>query len=457
MIFAIWAGKLATLLLRMRGKDATSFPGKVALRFSPRLLSWFGRRIERVIVVTGTNGKTTTTSLLAAMMSEEEPVITNHKGANLAQGIVTAFVQHATWRGKLRAKTAVLEIDEATFPTVARALPVALVMITNIFRDQLDRYGELDTTVEKLFEAVRKTDACLVLNGDDPISRHLGLRSSRKTFYYGMARDTIRADARKQMRDGQFCLQCGHELRYDGFWYGQLGLYSCPNCDFSRPHPEFIGTYLGPTMTLSESGLPDITLNMPVEGLYNAYNVLAASAGARVIGLWQEPIQRGLSNYVSPDGRMQRFDLDVPVKLNLIKNPTGCDSVVQAVTSDPAQKIIVIAINDLAADGKDVSWLWDADFEMFTEDTGVIRVITSGLRAYDMALRLKYAGLQSGVIDVMEDMGKALEQAVTMAVPLGVPVYVLTTYTLLHSTVHTLSTKVGTHDATNVAYRTSVS
>lgn len=328
-MFAIWAGKLVTLLLRMRGKDATSFPGKVALRISPKLLAWFGRRIERVIVVTGTNGKTTTTSLLASMIGHQEAIITNHKGANLAQGIATAFIQAASWTGKLRAKTAVLEVDEATFPTIAEALPIVVIVVTNIFRDQLDRYGELDTTVEKLFEAIRKTEACLVLNGDDPISRRLGLRSSRKTFYYGMARETARQDTRRQIRDGQFCLQCGHELRYDGFWYGQLGLYACPHCDFARPHPEFIGTYLGPTLRFSEEGLPDLTLDMPVEGLYNAYNVLAATAGARVVGLWSEHIHAGLANYVSPDGRMQSFQLDVPVKLNLIKNPTGCDSVVQ--------------------------------------------------------------------------------------------------------------------------------
>lgn len=457
-MLAIWLGKLVTLLLRMRGMDATSFPGKVALRLSPNILAWFGRRIGRVIVVTGTNGKTTTTSLLASMVQCEEPVLTNHKGANLAQGIVTAFIQNATWTGKLRAKTAVLEVDEATFPHVASALPIVITVVTNVFRDQLDRYGELDTTVEKLFEAIRKTESCLVLNADDPISRHLGLRASRKTFYYGMHRDSSHSSARKQMRDGQFCLRCGHELNYDAFWYGQLGMYRCSHCDFSRPHPEFIGFYRGVSMTFAEENVPEITLQMPVQGLYNAYNVLAATSTARVLGLWAGPIHEGLAAYTAPDGRMQTFDVrGVPVTLNLIKNPTGCDSVVQAVVSDVREKWIVIGINDLAADGKDVSWLWDADFEMFAESEGQNRYIVAGYRADDMALRLKYAGIEANAITVERDMDIAMDDAVTSAQVRNVPVYILCTYTLLHKSVNTLTGRANEDDSTNIAYRASVS
>ncbi|GMA62251.1 MurT ligase domain-containing protein [Alicyclobacillus fastidiosus] len=456
-MLGIWIGKLVTWLLRMRGMDATSFPGKIALKFSPRLLAWFGRRIERVIVVTGTNGKTTTTSLLAAMMQHEEPVITNHKGANLLQGIATAFLQHASWTGKLAAKTAVLEVDEATFPLLADSLPIVVIAVTNVFRDQLDRYGELDVTVDKLFSAIRKTDACLVLNADDPICRNLGLRASRKTFYYGMSRDTARAALRRQMRDGQFCMNCGHELVYDAFWYGQLGLYRCPSCDFSRPHPEFIGVYRGKTMALCEAQLPEVELKMPVQGLYNAYNVLAAASAARVVGLWAGPIHDGLADYNPPDGRMQSFDTKAPVTLNLVKNPTGCDSVVQAVVSEPGEKVVVIGINDLAADGRDVSWLWDADFELFAEDDNVVSFITSGYRAEDMALRLKYAGIDSSRIRVESDMDAAMDFAIESARLQHVPVFALCTYTLLHKTVHTLTAKARDHERANAEYRASVS
>lgn len=457
-MLGIWIGKLVTFFLHMRGLNATSFPGKVALRFSPGLITRFGKQLQRVVVVTGTNGKTTTTSLLSSMMQREETIVTNHRGANLVQGIATALLQHANWAGRLTAKTAILEVDEATLPNIARMLPIRVIVVTNVFRDQLDRYGELDTTVEKLFTGIRETDACLILNADDPLCRSLGLRASRKTFYYGMDRATALTTHRDQIRDGQFCLQCGHELNYAGFWYGQLGLYDCPHCDFVRPHPEFVGEYRGRTMILTEEELPPIELDMPVHGLYNAYNVLAASTSARVLGLWSEPIREGLSHFSAPDGRMQTFDTNPSVTLNLIKNPTGCDSVVQAVVTEPSPKVVVIGINDLAADGRDVSWLWDADFEWFAQTAGVIRFIVTGLRAEDMALRLKYAGVGRELITIEPTIEAAYQSALQAARVASAQVFALTTYTLLHRSVDILSAKAREHESNEkAAYRASVS
>jgi len=456
-MLGIWIGKLILWVLRLRGRDATSLPGKVALSISPGLIRRFGGQVKRVIAVTGTNGKTTTTSLLASMVAEREPVVTNHKGANLAQGIATAFLRSCSWTGRLPASTAVLEIDEATLPAVAPDLPIGVIVVTNVFRDQLDRYGELDGTLAKLLEGIRKTQATLVLNGDDPLCRYLGLRSSRKVIYYGMARDTARSPRREQMRDGQFCLMCGRPLRYDGFWYGQLGLYRCEGCDFVRPHPVFQGELQGGFLRFTEEGLPDLLLDLPVSGLYNAYNVLAAASAARALGLTSAAIHGGLRAYRPPEGRMQRFDLEAPVTLHLIKNPTGCDSVLDTVVSDGRDKVAVIGVNDLAADGRDVSWLWDADFELLAEDPRLTAVVTTGFRAHDMALRLKYAGLPESRIRVEPDLEAALHEGLSQSSATGAAMHALVTYTLLHPAARWLSERRDEHEPQGALYRTSVS
>ncbi|MBF8377034.1 DUF1727 domain-containing protein [Alicyclobacillus mali] len=456
-MLGIWIGKLILWVLRLRGRDATSLPGKVALRISPGLIRRFGGQVKRVIAVTGTNGKTTTTSLLSGMVVEREPVVTNHKGANLAQGIATAFLRSCSWTGRLSADTAVLEIDEATLPAVASDLPIGVIVVTNVFRDQLDRYGELDGTLAKLLEGIRKTQATLVLNGDDPLCRYLGLRSSRKVMYYGMARDTARSPRREQMRDGQFCLMCGRPLRYDGFWYGQLGLYRCEECDFVRPHPGFQGELQGGFLRFSEEGLPDLLLDLPVSGLYNAYNVLAAASAARALGLTGEAIHGGLRAYRPPEGRMQRFELAAPVTLHLIKNPTGCDSVLDAVVTDGRSKVAVIGINDLAADGRDVSWLWDADFELLAEDQKLSYIVTTGYRAHDMALRMKYAGFPESRIRIEPELAAALQLGIDEGTAAGAVVHALVTYTLLHPAARWLSERRDEREPQAALYRTSVS
>lgn len=456
-MLGIWIGKLVLWVLALRGRDATSLPGKIALRIAPGLIRRFGGQVKRVIAVTGTNGKTTTTSLLASMVAETEPIITNHKGANLAQGIATAFLRSCSWTGRLRAKTAVLEIDEATLPAVAADLPISVLVVTNVFRDQLDRYGELDGTLAKLLEGIRKTQATLVLNGDDPLCRYLGLRSSRKVLYYGMRRETARSPRREQMRDGQFCLMCGRPLRYDGFWYGQLGLYQCEGCDFVRPHPTFQGELRGGFLRFSEETLPDLMFDLPVAGLYNAYNVLAAASAARALGLTSAAIHAGLRAYRPPEGRMQRFDLEAPVTLHLIKNPTGCDSVIDAVVSDARPKVVVVGVNDLAADGRDVSWLWDADFELLAEDPHLTHVIATGLRAHDMALRLKYAGFPEQRLHVEPDLEAALEAGISCSASMGAAMYALVTYTLLHPAARWLSERRDHLEPQGALYRTSVS
>jgi UDP-N-acetylmuramyl tripeptide synthase len=432
-MFGIWLGKLAMWLLRLMHRRATSLPGKIALRLSPRLLWRLGRQLDRCVIVTGTNGKTTTASLLAAMLNADDTWIHNTEGANMQQGLATALIAHTSWFGRLRVRQAVLEVDEATLPQVIDAFPVRVLVITNVFRDQLDRYGELDTTLQKLLEGVRRSDAALVVNGDDPLAHYIALEGGRPVTCYGLTPDQVRPAWRDQMRDGAFCLRCGARLRYEGFFYGGLGLYECPECDFRRPHPDIQGEYEEGRLRVSYGHGPSQTYRLPVRGLYNAYNVLAAIAAARVCGLRRESVARGLERFHPPLGRMQPFATHPEATLNLVKNPTGCDSVLQALVAERGPKVVCVAINDLAADGRDVSWLWDADFEYLIEAGDVAMCVASGLRAEDMAVRLKYAGLTTDRILCIPDLEEAIRVSLASANDLGgLPVHVLTTYTALY-------------------------
>lgn len=455
-MLGIWFGKMTALVLKIRGRNATSLPGKIALRFSPKILSKLGKQLERCIIVTGTNGKTTTTALLAGILQTKEPIVNNAMGANLTQGLVSALLAKTSWFGRLSVKTALLEVDEATLPLVANDLPIRLAVVTNVFRDQLDRYGELDTTIQKLIAGLRAVNGTLVLNADDPLARHIGLSSHQTVVYFGMTEGMARTDVRDVIRDGNFCLQCGHPLAYSAFIYGQLGFYQCEHCDFARPYPEFTGSYSDGALTLNQHGLPSTSYNLPVRGAFNVYNTLAAITAARVYGHAQDSIAEGLTSFDAPLGRMQVFQTAPPTVLNLIKNPTGCDSVVQAICAENSQKVMLIAINDLAADGKDVSWLWDADFELLVEEGNVFRCVVSGYRAEDMALRLKYAGMNTDNIVILPDLTEAVEEVSEIARLSRLPAYVMTTYTLLHSCAKLLERKVMSDEQT-LDYRTSLS
>jgi len=456
-MIGVWLGKLAIIILRLRGRGATSFPGKIALRMSPRVLRKLGKQLQRCIIITGTNGKTTSTTLLAAMMEVEAPIISNTEGANMEQGLVSALLQHTNWFGQLRLKTAVLEVDEATLPIVAKDLPIKIAVVTNVFRDQLDRYGELDTTIEKLVTGLKQTDALVVLNGDDPLARHIGLTIGKDTRYFGLHRDDAQSAQRDVMRDGNFCMSCGSELTYDGYFYGQLGLYRCPACDFSRPMPDYMGRINAQQLTVLHGQAGEMTLTIPVRGQYNVYNALAAIAAAGLFGLSESQIQTGLHRYRAPLGRMQVFQTHPTSILNLIKNPTGCDSVLQAICAEPGKKVICIAINDLAADGRDVSWLWDADFDWLVEAGEVEQFIVMGLRAHDMALRLKYAGVDCSKIRTCPQLPDGISSALDCATDAHLPVYLLSTYTALYPIAAILSQEVNRRATQTATHRPSVS
>lgn len=455
-MLGVWAGKLTILMLRLANRNATSLPGKVALRVSPNLLRRLGRKLERCIVITGTNGKTTTNALVTGMFSVEQRILTNAEGANMTQGIVTALLRGTSWFGRLKSRTAVFEVDEATLPLIASALPIKVVAINNVFRDQLDRYGEVDGAIQKLKQGLRQTHALVVANGDDPLARHIALTHAGRSVYFGLAEQHAAVTDRYAPRDGAFCLSCGAPLIYDGVFYGQLGLYHCSGCDFYRPVPDYTGAYRGRDLTVTQKGLPPVTFRLPVRGVFNIYNALCAIAVARACGLSADAIVAGLAQFESPLGRMQTYETTPESVLNLIKNPTGCDTVLQTLATEAGGQVMCIAINDLAADGRDVSWLWDADFELVPDTLVPAHIVVSGYRAEDMALRLKYAGYPPTHIDIVPDLAQAVDQSLTVARELGLTVQILTTYTALYPMSEIL-TRRSQERVQQTAYRPSVS
>lgn len=435
-MFAVSCGKAAAYGSKFLGRSGSSLPGKVALNVYPGTLRALAAQADQgVILVTGTNGKTTTNNMLARVLREAGwRVICNREGANLITGVTTAFLRAAAPTGRLKFDWAVLEVDEASFPAVAAAVNPRLVVVTNFFRDQLDRYGELDKTVALIRGALeRLPDARLVLNADDPLVAQFG-RLGLPTVFYGLAPHARVVESRYSAREARFCPLCGAALNYAFYHYSQLGLFRCPGCGFRRPEPAVEGLrarYQGDGVACDVRWEDwEFELELPTQGFYNLYNALAGFAAGTVLGASPEQVVAGLKRYEPATGRLQRFRYrDKPVFLTLVKNPAGFNEALNLLRTDLGAKDVFIAVNDNVADGRDISWLWDVDFEILEAlQDRVTGFVCSGLRAAEVGVRLKYAGVDPTGITVESDLRTAVER--TLNGP-GRAAYFFATYTAL--------------------------
>lgn len=437
---AIAAARVAASLSRRLGRGGgTALPGLVAERIDPRIVAGMASRIgQGSVLVTGTNGKTTTARLLRSIAVAAGLVpVANRAGSNMNRGVAAALVEAAGWSGEFqdrKRRLGVFEVDEAAMPIVARAVQPKLVLFTNLFRDQLDRYGEVEH-VASLWRGAAEAfpdDVALVLNADDPSVAGLGAVARGPVFYYGVADMTHKAAALEHATDARWCGACGAELAYEAVFYGHLGHWRCPQCGLSRPRPQVSCTRLGCEAEALEMtmALPagELAVRVPLVGLYNAYNSLAAAATAVALGWDKPPIVAGLAASTAAFGRQERLTvLGRDVQVLLAKNPAGLNQVLRTITEAGAPRDIVLFLNDNIADGRDISWIWDVDFELLD---GKARALTvSGVRAWDLALRLKYAGL--GALQQVEpDPARALRRALD-ATPEGQTLYVIPTYTAM--------------------------
>jgi len=439
-IAAIAAAKAAAALSRrLKVGGGTALPGLLAERIDPAIVPEMARRLgQGSVIVTGTNGKTTTSRLLRGIVREAGlRVVANRAGSNLMRGIAAAMAQAAGLSGGFAGaarRLGVFEVDEATVPEAARALRPRLLLFTNLFRDQLDRYGEVEHVAALWRDAVRGLDAStvVVLNADDPSIAALVEAAPGEVLFYGVE-DTSRGRERlEHAADARWCSACGSELDYATVFYGHLGHWRCPQCDRSRPAGNVVASRVGLSAEASDLTIAapagEVRARLPLTGLYNAYNALAAAAAAVGLGFEPAVIERGLASFTAGFGRQERLLVGGRrVQVILAKNPAGLNEVLRTITADGGGKDLAVFLNDDIADGRDVSWIWDVDFDLLA---GRVRNLTvSGTRAWDMALRLKYAGMDS-LPGVEEDTAAALRRAIR-ATPEGGDLIVIPTYTAM--------------------------
>src|ERR671918_160815 len=407
-------------LSRRSGRGGgTTLPGRLLVRRAPDAIARLADRLERgSVVVSSTNGKTTTAGMISGILrADGRDPVHNRAGSNMHWGVATALLEQSGGEG-------LFELDEAWLPRVAPRLRPRLLVLGNLFRDQLDRYGELERLADEWAELVAQLEgSCeFALNADDPLIADLGrdkdLHRRPGVTYFGIEDQSQALPELQHAHDAKHCRRCGAPYVYDRAFVGHLGHYTCPNCDADRPAPDVAATSIelhGISGSRVHITTPegDLDLDLPLPGLYNVYNALAAVTAGLRSGVSLDRVRGGLESMRAVFGRVETIEVSgKPVSILLIKNPAGANEVLRTLKLESGDGGIDlwVALNDRIADGRDVSWIWDADFELLAG--GVRRVVCAGTRAPEMALRLKYAGWPTEAIEVVPGIAASLDDAV---------------------------------------------
>ena len=430
------AANAVGMLVRAAGRGGgTSLPGKVLTRLEPHAIAKLGGRLEHgSAVISATNGKTTTAAMAAEILRRHgETLVHNQAGANMAGGVAAALAGAARRGGRtLAGRLGLFEVDEFWLGPVVSELAPRALLLSNLFRDQLDRYGELELIADRwaAVVAAHAGRTALVLNADDPLVADLGRDHS--PLYFGVEDDALAYAELQHASDSKHCRRCGHPYVYDAIHLAHLGRYHCPNCGARRPDPAVVARDVAlrgirsAAFTLEADG-ERVRVELPLPGLYNVYNALGAAALCLTLGVPSATVAEGLAGVAPAFGRAETVVLaGRPTSILLVKNPAGANEVLRTLALEGEPLDLLGVLNDRVADGRDVSWVWDADWEVLAP--AVRRMTCAGTRAAELALRLKYAGVDVERLHVEEDVAAGLDAA--LAAGRG-PLYALPTYTAL--------------------------
>ncbi len=456
-MLAVGACKASRSALRIMHRGGTTTPGRLAMKIDSNILESVSRGME-IIVVTGTNGKTTTSNMIGHALSEAgRDVLANRSGANLLPGVTAEFTSSATATGRPRKHYAVIECDEGALKQVVPKIHPKVIVVTNLFRDQLDRYGEVMHTLEEIRKGIRLVpDAILCLNADDSLTASLALGVPNPVTWFGID-CPVGEQKNVEISDARYCIRCGTEYEYDYHTYAHLGGFRCPKCGYRRIRPAVAVTEIekvsssgsiirmrfgtdgnadraesadgaGAVAAASAETEQEVTIGLPA--VYNIYNGAAAIAAYQAAGFDRSEVISSLADVHSSFGRMETFRLgEVPVQMILVKNPAGCNQALSYLSGLGEDYQAVFCLNDRTADGHDISWIWDADFEKVCGDPHMKHTFVLGDRADDMQLRLKYAGADEKDIEKADGNAELIEKLKQSSVP----VFVLPNYTSMLS------------------------
>lgn len=443
--------RIVTFVLHKLGRGATSMPGKVALKVKRNVLKDLSEN-TKVIVVTGTNGKTTSCRILEEGLKKAgKSYFINKSGANLITGVTASFIMNSTITGKCKKDYAIIECDENAFKEVSRYIHCDVILVTNVSRDQLDRYGEVTHTLNAIKESVKNLpNAIVCLDADCSLTYSMSKEIPNKIITFGVNVPFDKNAKAPEISDAKYCIFCKHEYDYTYHTYGHLGGFVCPNCGYKRPQPDFAVESVEEmkndhsVVVANLNGDRNI-IRVNIGGAYNIYNAIGCAAALTAFGIDEKTVIDAIEHFNGAFGRMEHFKAgDNTVNLILVKNPAGFSQTMNFLKNIDDDFTLILSLNDNAADGRDISWIWDVDFAGIFEKANVKEIYVTGKRCYDMAVRVKYEGVGNREIKIIEN--EDYNKLVDIATSQGRDVYIVPTYTSMMAMRPVIAKRLGGKD-----------